>query len=71
MYVDVVSNHVSNQLNCKVTIIHGANDELLPVECSYNLQSRIPRASLKVIEKKDHIMQACTHHLHFSYLLSF
>ncbi|KAF8379795.1 hypothetical protein HHK36_029244 [Tetracentron sinense] len=46
---------VRNQLKCDVTIFHGEDDELLPVECSYAVQSRIPRARVKVIEKKDHI----------------
>ncbi|XP_052210722.1 probable lysophospholipase BODYGUARD 3 [Diospyros lotus] len=50
-YLDKVKNH----LKCSVTIIHGRDDELIPVECSYNVQSRIPRANVKVFENKDHI----------------
>ncbi|CAK9164728.1 unnamed protein product [Ilex paraguariensis] len=46
---------VQNQLKCDVTIFHGRDDELIPVECSYNVQSRIPRAHVKVFENKDHI----------------
>ncbi|XP_047324142.1 probable lysophospholipase BODYGUARD 3 [Impatiens glandulifera] len=46
---------VRNQLKCHVTIYHGRNDELIPFECSYNLQLRIPRARVKIIENKDHI----------------
>ncbi|PIA48785.1 hypothetical protein AQUCO_01300013v1 [Aquilegia coerulea] len=48
-------DEIRDILKCHVTIFHGRDDELLPVECSYNVQSKIPRASLKVIEKKDHI----------------
>lgn len=50
-YLDVVRN----RLKCSVTIYHGQDDELIPVECSYNVKSRIPRAKVKVFEKKDHI----------------
>ncbi|XP_058201620.1 probable lysophospholipase BODYGUARD 3 [Rhododendron vialii] len=50
-YLDVVRN----RLKCSVTIYHGRDDELIPVECSYNVKSRIPRAKVKVFEKKDHI----------------
>ncbi|XP_042479569.1 probable lysophospholipase BODYGUARD 3 isoform X2 [Macadamia integrifolia] len=46
---------VRDRLNCNVTIFHGSDDELLPVDCSYAVQTRIPRARVKVIEKKDHI----------------
>ncbi|KAH6831444.1 alpha/beta-Hydrolases superfamily protein [Perilla frutescens var. hirtella] len=50
-YLEVVKNGVK----CDITIFHGRNDELIPVECSYNLQSRIPRAHVKVVDNKDHI----------------
>ncbi|XP_060180178.1 probable lysophospholipase BODYGUARD 3 [Lycium barbarum] len=50
-YLDMVKNH----LKCDVTVFHGEDDELIPVECSYNVQSRIPRARVKVVENKDHI----------------
>lgn len=50
-YLDVVRDY----LKCDVNIFHGKDDELIPVECSYNVQERIPRARVKVIEKKDHI----------------
>lgn len=46
---------VKNKLKCEVTVFHGEDDELIPVECSFNVQSRIPRAHVKVIQKKDHI----------------
>ncbi|KAL8150314.1 hypothetical protein V2J09_020122 [Rumex salicifolius] len=50
-YLDVVRDN----LKCHVTIFHGEDDELIPVECSHNVQSKIPRARVKVIERKDHI----------------
>lgn len=50
-YLDAVHNHVK----CDVNIFHGEDDELIPVECSYNVQRKIPRARVKVIKKKDHI----------------
>lgn len=43
------------QLECHVNIFHGENDQLVPVDCSYAVKSRIPRATLKVISGKDHI----------------
>ncbi|KAK6140797.1 hypothetical protein DH2020_025458 [Rehmannia glutinosa] len=46
---------VQNRLKCHVTIFHGKDDELIPVECSYNVQSKIPRAQVKVVQNKDHI----------------
>lgn len=50
-YLDTVRDH----LKCDVTIFHGKDDELIPVECSTNVQAKIPRARVKLIEKKDHI----------------
>ncbi|XWS61522.1 hypothetical protein CRYUN_Cryun07bG0132400 [Craigia yunnanensis] len=50
-YLDVVRD----QLKCDVTIFHGKDDEVIPLECSYNVQRRIPRARIKVVENKDHI----------------
>ncbi|KAH6817969.1 alpha/beta-Hydrolases superfamily protein [Perilla frutescens var. frutescens] len=46
---------VKNEVKCNITIFHGKDDELIPVECSYNMQSRIPRAQVKVVENKDHL----------------
>ncbi|WOK92917.1 putative lysophospholipase BODYGUARD 2 [Canna indica] len=46
---------VREKLSCDVRIFHGDGDELLPVECSYDLAAQIPRASVKVFEKKDHV----------------
>ncbi|RWW62005.1 hypothetical protein BHE74_00030889 [Ensete ventricosum] len=46
---------VREKLSCEVRVFHGDNDELLPVDCSYDLAARIPRARVKVFEKKDHV----------------
>ncbi|KAK9716716.1 hypothetical protein RND81_06G252800 [Saponaria officinalis] len=46
---------VRDKLKCEVTIFHGRDDELLPIECSYDVQSKIPRAQVKVVDNKDHI----------------
>lgn len=53
--MDSYLDAVREQLTCEVTVFHGRDDVLLPVECSYSIQSKIPRAHVKVIEKKDHI----------------
>ncbi|XP_050229896.1 probable lysophospholipase BODYGUARD 1 [Mercurialis annua] len=50
-YLEAVRDH----LKCDVNIFHGENDELIPLECSYSVQEKVPRARVKVIEKKDHI----------------
>lgn len=50
-YLDAVRDH----LRCSVTVIHGRNDEVLPVGCSIEVKNKIPRANIKIIEKKDHI----------------
>lgn len=46
---------VQNQLSCSVNVFHGQDDELIPVECSSNVKTKVPRANVKVVEKKDHI----------------
>ncbi|KAK8703299.1 hypothetical protein V6N13_021620 [Hibiscus sabdariffa] len=50
-YLDVVRD----RLDCDVNVFHGKDDEVIPLECSYNVQRRIPRARIKVVENKDHI----------------
>lgn len=50
-YLDIIRENV----NCKVTIFHGKDDEVIPIECSYEVQRRIPRANVRIIDKKDHI----------------
>lgn len=46
---------VQNRLSCSVHIFHGEDDELIPVECSSNVKTKVPRANVNVVEKKDHI----------------
>ncbi|TYH03469.1 hypothetical protein ES288_A09G221500v1 [Gossypium darwinii] len=53
--LDSYLDTVCNQLKCEVAIFHGGDDKVIPVECSYNVQRRIPRAQVKVVENKDHI----------------
>lgn len=50
-YLDSVRDH----LKCDVNIFHGKKDEVIPVECSYNVQHKVPRARVKVIDDEDHI----------------
>ncbi|KAF6153719.1 hypothetical protein GIB67_000952 [Kingdonia uniflora] len=38
---------VQNQVKCDVNLFHGRNDELLPVECSYAVRSKVERANVK------------------------
>ncbi|WZZ65998.1 hypothetical protein YC2023_077368 [Brassica napus] len=50
-YLDYVRDHV----DCDITIFHGRKDEVIPVECSYSVKTRVPRATVHVIPDKDHI----------------
>ncbi|PON73527.1 Alpha/beta hydrolase fold [Parasponia andersonii] len=53
--LDAYLTVVRDRLSCDVHIFHGEDDELIPVECSHNVKAKIPRARVKIIEKKDHI----------------
>lgn len=53
--LDEYLDEVRDKLNCNVNVFHGKDDELIPVECSYHLQNKLPRARLKVFPQKDHI----------------
>ncbi|WVZ57455.1 hypothetical protein U9M48_007838 [Paspalum notatum var. saurae] len=46
---------VRDQLTCDVTVYHGSDDELLPVQCSYAVKAKVPRAQVRVIDGKDHV----------------
>ncbi|KAG1354650.1 2-hydroxymuconic semialdehyde hydrolase [Cocos nucifera] len=53
--IDGYLDAVRDQLSCDVTVIHGRNDEVLPLSCSYDVQCKIPRAHVKIVENEDHI----------------
>ncbi|CAL1373701.1 unnamed protein product [Linum trigynum] len=53
--LDGYLDEVRDRLKCDVNVIHGNDDELIPVECSFNVQRRVPRARVKVVHDKDHI----------------
>ncbi|KAI0498185.1 hypothetical protein KFK09_021426 [Dendrobium nobile] len=36
-------------------IIHGDKDEVVPLECSFNIKGRVPKAELQIINNADHI----------------
>ncbi|XP_076936203.1 putative lysophospholipase BODYGUARD 1 [Bidens hawaiensis] len=50
-YLDMVQK----RLNCNVHVFHGQDDELIPVECSDNVKTKVPRANVRIVENKDHI----------------
>lgn len=53
--VEEYLEEVKNEVKCKITIFHGTDDVLIPVECSYDMQSRIPQAQVKIVQNKDHL----------------
>ncbi|URE05083.1 hydrolase, alpha beta fold family domain containing protein [Musa troglodytarum] len=50
-YLDVARE----QFTCDVTVFHGWEHELLPIDCSYAVRSKVPRARVKIVDDKDHI----------------
>ncbi|CAN6284133.1 unnamed protein product [Urochloa humidicola] len=53
--IDKCLEVVRDQLTCDVTVYHGSDDELLPVQCSYAVKAKVPRAQVRVIDGKDHV----------------
>ncbi|KAK4796768.1 hypothetical protein SAY86_029094 [Trapa natans] len=53
--IDGYLDTVNDSMKCEVNIFHGEHDELIPLECSYNVQRKVPRAKVRVVEKEDHI----------------
>ncbi|XP_010436140.1 PREDICTED: probable lysophospholipase BODYGUARD 2 [Camelina sativa] len=53
--LDSYLDHVRDHVDCDIAIFHGGKDELIPVECSYSVKSKLPRATVHVIPDKDHI----------------
>ncbi|XP_066400616.1 probable lysophospholipase BODYGUARD 4 isoform X2 [Miscanthus floridulus] len=37
-----------------VQVVHGADDQVVPVECSRHLKAKLPRAKLSVMDRRDH-----------------
>ncbi|CAD6216615.1 unnamed protein product [Miscanthus lutarioriparius] len=37
-----------------VQVVHGADDQVVPVECSRHLKAKLPRAKLRVMDRRDH-----------------
>jgi pimeloyl-ACP methyl ester carboxylesterase len=35
-------------------IVHGDKDQVVPVECSYNMKSRVPYAEIQIMNGEDH-----------------
>ncbi|KAK9147206.1 hypothetical protein Scep_005963 [Stephania cephalantha] len=54
-YLDGIRDGRTTSTSCQVNVFHGRDDELVPVECSYALQSKLPDARVNVIDGKDHI----------------
>lgn len=53
--IDGYLDEVKERLSCDVTVFHGENDELIPVECSYAVKAKIPRARVVIVDDKDHL----------------
>ncbi|CAN6288950.1 unnamed protein product [Urochloa humidicola] len=53
--IDKCLEVVRDQLTCDVTVYHGRDDELLPVQCSYAVKAKVPRAQVRVMDGKDHV----------------
>lgn len=37
-----------------VALIHGADDQVVPVECSYNIKLKVAHAEIKIVNNADH-----------------
>ncbi|KAL6009649.1 hypothetical protein ACLOJK_000078 [Asimina triloba] len=38
----------------QVKLVHGDRDELVPVECSYNIKAKVPRGEVQIVTDADH-----------------
>ena len=45
---------VVNKAGISVKIIQGDKDQVVPLECSYNMKSKLPLVDLKIITNADH-----------------
>lgn len=39
-------------------VVHGADDQVVPVECSRHVKAKLPRAKLRVMDRRDHSTEA-------------
>ncbi|XP_042393549.1 probable lysophospholipase BODYGUARD 1 [Zingiber officinale] len=53
--VEAYLEAVAERLSCDVVVFHGRDDELLPVDCSYAVKSKVPRTRVVVVDRKDHL----------------
>lgn len=53
--IDGYLEAVSDRLSCDVAVFHGRDDDLIPLDCSFSLKKKVPRAHVKVVDDKDHI----------------
>lgn len=53
--VEAYLDHVRDNVDCEVTVYHGGRDDLIPVECSYGVKRKVPRARIHIVPDKDHI----------------
>jgi pimeloyl-ACP methyl ester carboxylesterase len=37
-----------------VQVLHGADDQVVPVECGRHVKAKLPRAKLRVMDRRDH-----------------
>lgn len=49
-YIEVVG-----QTDCKVMILHGKEDKVVPLDCSLAIKSRVSKSKLKVLDNADHV----------------
>ncbi|EPS57258.1 hypothetical protein M569_17561, partial [Genlisea aurea] len=53
--MDGYLDDVNTRLKCDITLFHGREDTLIPVECSRSVKSRVSRAKLRLVDGEDHI----------------
>ncbi|KAK9096254.1 hypothetical protein Sjap_021751 [Stephania japonica] len=56
VYLDGIRDRCTTTVrSCEVNVFHGRDDDVVPVECSYALQSKVPQARVNVINGYNHI----------------
>ncbi|KAL9273981.1 putative lysophospholipase BODYGUARD 4 [Drosera capensis] len=48
-YLEKLWNH-----GVKISVIHGDQDQVVPLECSYNIKMKVPEADIKIVPNTDH-----------------